>query len=48
MTGKIVKPGFIENIHNEILGKNKPNLTFVLKVNINKALKKITKRKLKK
>jgi len=47
VTGKIVKPGFIENIHREILGKNKPNLVFVLKVNINKALKRLSKRKLK-
>ena len=47
VTGKIVKPGFIENIHREILGKNKPNLVFVLKVNINKALKRLRKRKLK-
>ncbi len=47
MTGKIVKPGFIENIHREILGKNKPNLVFVLKVNINKALKRLRRRKLK-
>ena len=45
VTGKIVKPGFIENIHREILGKNKPNLVFVLKVNINKALKRLRKRK---
>ena len=47
VTGKIVKPSFIENIHREILGKNKPNLVFVLKVNINKALKRLRKRKLK-
>ena len=47
VTGKIVKPGFIENIHREILGKNKPNLVFVLKVKINKALKRLRKRKLK-
>ena len=47
VTGKVVKPGFIENIHREILGKNKPNLVFVLKVNINKALKRLRKRKVK-
>ena len=35
------------NIHREILGKNKPNLIFVLKVNINKALKRLRKRKIK-
>ena len=39
--------GFIDNIHREILGKNKPNLIFVLKVNINKALKRLKKRKVK-
>ena len=47
VAGKIVKPSFIENIHREILGKNKPNLVFVLKVNINKALKRLGKRKVK-
>ena len=47
VAGKIVKPSFIENIHHEILGKNKPNLVFVLKVNINKALKRLGKRKVK-
>ena len=47
VTGKVVKPGFIENIHREILGKNKPNLVFVLKVNINKALKRLEKERLK-
>ena len=47
VTGKIVKPSFIENIHREILGKNKPNLVFVLKVSINKALKRLRKRKVK-
>ena len=44
VSGKIVKPGFIENIHNEIL-PFKPNLTFVLKVKIHKALKRLQKRR---
>tara|TARA_A100001011_G_scaffold393321_1_gene482912 strand:- start:1897 stop:2538 length:642 start_codon:yes stop_codon:yes gene_type:complete len=44
VSGKIVKPGFIENIHNEIL-PFKPNLTFVLKVKIGKALKRLQKRR---
>ena len=44
VSGKIVNPGFIENIHNEILSF-KPNLTFVLKVKIRKALKRLQKRR---
>ena len=44
VSGKIVKPGFIENIHNEIL-PFKPNLTFVLKVKIRKALIRLRKRR---
>ena len=44
VSGKIVKPGFIENIHNEIL-PFRPNLTFVLKVKIRKALKRLQKRR---
>ena len=47
VSGKMVKPTFIDNIHREILGKNKPNLIFILKVNINKALKRLRKRKVK-
>ena len=47
VSGKVVKPGFIDNIHREILGENRPNLIFVLKVNINKALKRLRKRKVK-
>ena len=46
ISGKTVKQSFINNIHNEIL-KVKPNLTFVLKVNINKSLKRLKKRKFK-
>ena len=44
VSGKIVKHRFIENIHNEIL-PFKPNLTFVLKVKIQKALKRLQKRR---
>lgn len=35
----------MKNIHKEILNNIKPDLTFVLKVNISKALKRISKRK---
>ena len=44
VSGKIVQSGFIENIHNVIL-PFKPNLTFVLKVKIRKALKRLQKRR---
>ena len=43
VSGKIVNTRFIENIHNEILSF-KPDLTFVLKVKIGKALKRLQKR----
>ncbi len=43
--GKGVNKKFIELIHKQILGKIKPNLTFLLKVKISKALKRIKKRK---
>ena len=36
---------FVDNIHNYILGNYRPDITFVLKVNINKAFKRIAKRK---
>ncbi len=45
--GKGVKKEFIENIHKEILGRTKPDLTFLLKVNVNKALSRLRKRKIK-
>ena len=45
--GKKVSKTFIDNIHKTILGKLKPDITFVLKVNINKALKRLNKRKTK-
>ena len=43
--GKGVNKKFIELIHKQILGKIKPNLTFLLKVKISKALKRLKKRK---
>ena len=45
--GKGVKKEFIENIHKQILGRTKPDLTFLLKVNVNKALSRLRKRKIK-
>ena len=45
--GKGVSKKFIKTIHKYILGKIKPDLTFILKANINKALKRINKRKTK-
>ena len=45
--GKGVNKKFIDNIHKQILGKIKPDITFVLKVNINKALQRLKKRKIK-
>jgi len=45
--GKGVSKKFIDNIHKQILGKAKPDITFVLKVNINKALQRLKKRKIK-
>ena len=35
----------VDIIHKHILGKIKPDLTFILKVNISKALKRLKKRK---
>jgi len=43
--GKGVNKSFIESIHKYILGKIKPDLTFVLKVNMSKAFKRLKKRK---
>ena len=45
--GKKVNKAFINNIHKMILNKIKPNLTIILTVNINKAIKRINKRKYK-
>ena len=43
--GKGVNRDFINSVHKHILGKIKPDLTFVLKVSISKALKRLKKRK---
>tara|TARA_B100001989_G_C24537411_1_gene465305 strand:+ start:973 stop:1629 length:657 start_codon:yes stop_codon:yes gene_type:complete len=43
--GKKVKQKFIENIHNEILKNLRPNLTFILKVNLKSSRKRLSKRK---
>ena len=45
--GKNVNINFINNIHKFILGKNKPNLTFVLKVSTETSKKRLKKRKTK-
>ena len=43
--GKGVNKKFVDLIHKQILGKIKPNLTFLLKVKISKAIKRLKKRK---
>ena len=43
--GKGVNKVLVNLVHNQILGNTKPDLTFVLKVNINKALHRLKKRK---
>jgi len=43
--GKRVNKNLINVVHKIILGKLKPDITFILKLNINKALKRIKKRK---
>ena len=43
--GKGVNKSLVQSIHNHILGKIKPDLTFVLKVSISKALQRLKKRK---
>ena len=43
--GKKVNKNLINVVHKIILGKLKPDITFILKLNINKALKRIKKRK---
>jgi len=45
--GKKVNKKLIDAIHSFILNNAKPDLTFILKVNINKAMKRINKRKTK-
>jgi len=43
--GKGVDKSLIDTIHNKILGKLKPDITFIFKLNINKALRRVKKRK---
>ena len=43
--GKKINKVFVDLIHKQILEKIKPNLTFLLKVKISKALKRLKKRK---
>jgi len=45
--GKKVNKKLIDTIHSFILNNAKPDLTFILKVNINKAMQRINKRKTK-
>ena len=42
--GKGVNKNFVDLVHKYILGKIKPNMTFILKVNISKALQRLKKR----
>ena len=46
--GKGVNKNFVDLVHKYILGKIKPNMTFILKVNISKALQRLKKRATKK
>ena len=43
--GKGINKKFVDLIHKQILGNIKPNITFLLKVSIGKALKRLKKRK---
>ena len=43
--GKGVSKNLVDSIHKFILGNIKPDLTFVLKINISKALQRLKKRK---
>ena len=43
--GKGISKAFVDSVHKFILGNTKPDLTFVLKVNISKALQRLKKRK---
>ena len=45
--GKRVNKNLVDSIHKHILRKVKPDLTFILKVNINKAMKRLKERKTK-
>ena len=43
--GKKISIDLINSVHKEILNKTSPNLTFILKVNINKSFQRLSKRK---
>ena len=43
--GQKINQDIINNLHREILGDIRPNLTFLLRVNVKEALKRINKRK---
>ena len=43
--GKGVSKALVDSVHKYILGRYKPDLTFILKVNISKALERLKKRK---
>ena len=43
--GKGVNKSLVDSVHKYILGSIKPDLTFILKVNISKALQRLKKRK---
>ena len=43
--GQKINQDIINNLHREILGNIRPNLTFLLRVNVKEALKRINKRK---
>ena len=45
--GKKVNRNLVDSVHKHILRKVKPDLTFILKVNINKAMRRLNKRKTK-
>ncbi len=47
VAGKKINKKLVENIHSHILNGFKPDLTFILKVNMNKAFVRINKRKYK-
>jgi dTMP kinase len=42
--GSKVKKDLVDNVHKHILGSTKPNITFILYVNLNKAFNRINKR----
>ena len=43
--GQKINQNIVNNLHREILGNIRPNLTFLLKVNVGEALKRVRKRK---